>query len=376
MNGVLIAVLAAVAGAADVELFTREGCPRCEEARVVLETLQAERPALVIDVLDVGADPAARERLRALASAAGVAAPGVPAFHVRGQLIVGVLDRETTAARLAAALDGAPAAAAEPGEVCAAEEPICNPPSDEIHLPLFGRVSATELGLPVFTVVVALVDGFNPCAMWVLLFLLSLLVNLKSRARMTAVAGTFVLASGVVYFAFMAAWLSFFFVIGVSRTVALVLGLLAVVVGIVHVKDFFAFGRGPSLSIPSSAKPRIYARVRRIVNAENLAGAVVAAAGLAFLVNLVELLCTAGLPAVYTSVLAARELPRPSYYGYLGLYNAVYMLDDALVLAVCVVTLGKHKLQERGGRLLKLLSGVVMLALGVVMLVAPGWLGW
>lgn len=375
MGALLAIVLAALAGPPDVELFTREGCPRCSEARAVVAELQVERPALVIAIHDVGADAAQRERLRGLAAAAGVTVPGVPAFLAGGHLVIGVLSPDETAARLRAALDGQEMTGGA-GETCTADQADCHQPPDAIVLPLFGRISARELGLPIFTIVVGLVDGFNPCAMWVLLFLLSLLVNLRSRPRMLAIAGTFVVVSGLVYFAFMAAWLSFFFVIGVSRVVTLVLGALALLVGAINVKDFFAFGRGISLSIPARAKPRIYARVRHIVSAENLLGAVVAAAGLAFLVNLVELLCTAGLPALYTSVLASRDLPAPEYYGYLGLYNVAYMADDTLVLIVAVVTLGKHKLQERGGRVLKLLSGVVMLTLGAIMLVAPRWLGW
>lgn len=98
--------------------------------------------------------------------------------------------------------------------------------------------------------------------------------------------------------------------------------------------------------------------------------------GLAFLVNLVELLCTAGLPAVYTAVLASHKLSAPAYYGYLGLYNAAYVADDSLLLCLAVVTLSKHKLQEKGGRLLKLVAGSVMLILGVTLLLKPEWLGW
>jgi hypothetical protein len=262
----------------------------------------------------------------------------------------------------------------QPVETCA--PPPDEPPPDGVTLPFFGTISARSLGLPLFTILIGLVDGFNPCATWVLLFLLSFLVNLKSRPRMALIGGTFVLVSGVVYFAFMAAWLSFFFVVGISKVVTVILGAVAVLVGAVNVKDYFAFGRGFSLSIPDKAKPKIYARARRILNAENLGGALIAVIGLAFLVNLVELLCTAGLPAVYTAVLASHDLSGPAYYGYLGLYNAAYVADDSLLLAIAVVTLSKHKLQEKGGRLLKLVAGTVMLGLGLTLLVKPEWLGW
>ena len=243
-----------------------------------------------------------------------------------------------------------------------------------IDLPWFGRISATRLGLPLFTILIGLVDGFNPCAMWVLLFLLSVLVNLQDRWKIFAVAGTFVAISGIAYFLFMAAWLNVFLWIGFLRWVQVILAMLAIFVGCVHIKDYFALHQGLSLSIPESAKPGIYARVRRIVMAESLWGAIIGASVLAVLVNLVELLCTAGLPALYTQVLALREYPAWKNYAYLGLYILAYMFDDAVMVGIVVITLGKRRLQEREGRWLKLASGLVVLALGLVLLLRPDWL--
>ena len=131
-------------------------------------------------------------------------------------------------------------------------------------------MNASEVGMPAFTIAIGLVDGFNPCAMWVLLFLLSLLVNLNSRSKMFAIAGVFVLVSGLAYFAFMAAWLNVFVFLGYLRSVQITLGLIGIAVGGIHIKDFFAFKRGISLSIPESAKPGIYERTRRIVTAETM----------------------------------------------------------------------------------------------------------
>ncbi len=239
---------------------------------------------------------------------------------------------------------------------------------------LFGTLSASELGLPLFTLALGLLDGFNPCAMWVLLFLLSLLVRLQDRRRMAMVAGTFVLASGAVYYAFMAAWLNVFLLVGMTAALRVGLAVLAMLIGLINMKDFFAFRRGVSLSIPASAKPGIYARARAILKAESLPASLVAVAALAVVVNFVELLCTAGLPAIYTAVLTSQGLSPLAHYGYLGLYILAYIADDALMVGTAVLALGSGKLTESGGRLLKLLSGVVMLALGVVMLLRPQWL--
>ena len=342
----------------DLEVFTRPGCPHCEAAAPFLDTVQQERPELRVRIYNVEADPTALARLEDLAAQYNVQAPGVPAFFVGGALIIGYRNAETTGRQIKALLDS----------------PLVSPQERETIDTVLGTLSVRTLGLPVFTFVVGLLDGFNPCAMWVLLFLLSLLVNLQDRKKMFIIGGTFVVVSGLVYFAFMAAWLNIFLLIGLSRTVQLALGGIAVLIGGINVKDFFSFGRGVSLSIPEAAKPAIYARVRRILQAENLTGALMGVIVLAVLVNTIELLCTAGLPAVYTQILTLQQLPWWADYGYLALYNVAYMLDDSLMLLIAVVTLGRRKLQEKEGRWLKLLSGVVMLGLGVVLVTRPDWL--
>jgi glutaredoxin len=346
------------AGLADVELFTRAGCPHCAKAAAWLEELRRQRPDLTLKVHAVLDDAAALQRLHALVRATGTPQAGTPAIYLRGRLLVGWYGDET-ARRVLALLD-APADGPAPTE-----------PRETLDLPFVGRVDLHALGLPLLTVVLGLVDGFNPCAMWVLVFLLTILVNLKSRSKMLAVAGTFVLVSGAVYFLFMAAWLHLHLWIGLYRGVQVALALVALFVGAVNVKDFFAFHRGITLSIPESAKPGIYERARRIVRAENAGAALAGVVVLALMVNLVELLCTAGLPAVYTHILAQHRLPLWEHYGYLLLYQVFYMLDDALLLLVAVVTLSRRGLQERSGRVLKLVSGMVMLALGLLMLFWP-----
>lgn len=363
----------------DLEVFVRAGCPHCEAATTFLRDLQRHRPTLQIQLRDVGRDQSALTRLETLAKQRAVTILGVPAFYLQGELIVGYRDAETTGADLLALIDKAsPVLGSEPFSACRPTQPDCSMPTgdsmageDSILLPWFGRLSHHEIGLPLFTLVIGLLDGFNPCAMWVLLFLLSLLVSLQDRVKMSFVAGTFVLVSGLVYFAFMAAWLNVFLIVGLSRTVQLSLGGVALLIGGVNVKDFFAFRQGLSLTIPDSAKPGLYVRLRRIVQAENLTGALLGVVILAGLVNVVELLCTAGFPAIYTHILSTQPLVTWQYYGYLALYNAAYIFDDALMVTIAVITLGRHKLEEREGRWLKLISGAVMIGLGLLLIVKP-----
>ncbi len=367
-----------------VELFTRRGCPRCSEAKAFLSALSQKRAELRVVERPIDTDRDARRELEERLSKAGISVAGVPTFVVRGQVLVGFADAETSGKRLEALLDaGRTADSVSDAEAlpdsCGIDEqqaPCAEPAKEavEVDTKLFGPLSLSRLGLPLFTLALGLLDGFNPCAMWVLLFLLAMLAGQRDRKRLAVTGGTFVLASGLVYYAFMAAWLNAFLLIGVSRAVQLVLGVLALGVGALNVKDFFTFQSGPSLTIPASAKPGIYARVRRVLRADTLAASALGVAVLAVLVNFVELLCTAGFPAVYTSVLARLELSPWARAGYLGLYNLAYVADDALVVSIAVVTLSRRRLSETVGRWLKLTSGVVMLALGLALLLVPEWL--
>ena len=355
------------ASAAEMEVFVRPGCPFCEAAKGFLTELQRRRPKLHMRIRDISQDPEALQELSELAHRFGVHPVGVPAFYLRGQLIIGFFSAETTGKMIEALLDRSVSSSGADFRDRLSMPKI-------VYVPFLGRINAGDLGLPLFTLILGLVDGFNPCAMWVLLFLLSMLVNLRNRKKMFLIGGVFVAVSGLVYFAFMVAWLNLFFLIGASRLTQVLLGMIAVIIGLLNIKDSVAFGQGPSVRIPEAAKPKIYDHVRRVLYAENLVGALTAVIVLAILVNTVELLCTAGLPAVYTKVLTAYALPTWAYYGYLVLYNVAYMADDSLMLVVAVMTLSRRKLQEKGGRWLKLISGAVIFALGLVLILAPEWL--
>ena len=357
--------------ATEVEIFVREGCPHCAAATSFLAELAGQRTDLQLRISDVRRDPEALARLQTLAQAAGVAQIGVPTIRVGSALIVGFDGAATSGAQIRTALEQGQVKQAAAAATCRiVEESGCDAAQEDvIAIPWTGRkLNVAQVGLPLFTIVIGLLDGFNPCSMWVLILMLSMLASMRDRRKMLAIAGTFVAIEGIAYFAFMAAWLNLFMLIGLSQASELIIGAIAAVAGLINLKDFFALGRGVSLSIPAAAKPGIYARLRAIVAAERLWPALLGAAVLAVLVQLVELLCTAGFPALYTRILTLRQLDRASYYGYLLLYNLMYMADDLIVLGIGVVTLSQRRLQEREGRVLKLVSGLAMLGLGLYLL--------
>jgi len=372
---------------ADIEVFVREGCPHCAKAEAFLAALKYEQPELRIVIRDVIKNPAVLERLKRIAENQGLAMISVPTFKVGEQLIVGFSDEATTGQliRGSLALAHSQSQQATNAGGCKAEESlsckasVLNPAAkpEIFAVNFFGHsVSLDQVGLPLFTLAMGLLDGFNPCSMWVLILMISLLAPMNRRSRMFAIAGTFVAVEGLVYVIFMAAWLNLFLLIGLSRTSEIIIATLALLAGAINLKDFWAFGWGLSLSIPAAAKPGIYTRMRRILQAENLTAAILGTVVLAILVQIVEFMCTSGFPALFTRILTLKQLDSLSYYGYLLLYDLAYMLDDVIVLAIGIITFSQRRLQEKEGRWLKLISGLVMVGLGVYLLLGKYISGW
>lgn len=361
-----VAMASSPAASADLVVYVREGCPHCAKAKAFLRDLHAEAPALRIELRPVDERPEYATELLERSEAARVWPPGVPAFVIGDTLLVGFDDAGQRAAELRARLlDGAgPAATRAPVSLHAPQAAAAMPE----------WIDVSTLGLPAFTLALGLLDGFNPCAMWVLLFLLSLLVRLNDRRRMALIAGTFVLVSGLVYYAFMAAWLNLFLLVGFGTPVRVTLAVIALLFATLNLKDGLFGLQGPSLSIPDAAKPGIYARVRALLTPTSLGASLLGVAALAVLVNTVELLCTAGLPAIYTAVLTQQVESSGLRYAYLALYIVGYIADDSLMVALAVSALGSRKLSEQAGRGLKLVSGAVMLLLGLILLLKPDWL--
>ena len=240
-----------------------------------------------------------------------------------------------------------------------------------IRVPLLGRLSVEQTGLPLFTILIGGLDGFNPCAFWVLSFLLTLVIHAKSRAKILIIGGIFVVASGVIYFLFMIAWLNMFKLIPVKKFLTVAVGTVAIVMGLINCKDFFFFKKGLSLTIPESAQPKLFERMRKLVHTSALPAMILGTIVLAATANLIELACTAGFPAIYTQILTLQKISGLRQYLYLIFYNIVYVIPLAVIVGVFAWKMGGRKLSEKEGRILKLVGGTLMLALGLMMLVKP-----
>ena len=387
----------------DVYLFHGDGCPHCTTAIDFLREMRTEHPTLHVRDYEVWYEEANQDILVAFATAYGRPVQGVPMIFLGDEAWIGfgpsterdlrlrIAQYEAVAApdpldRLSPemrerALDAAgdivpPPTVVSPTEAPADAQGAAPLPQQErtLDLPLVGTVDLERSSLVMSTALIALVDGVNPCSLWVLALLLGVVLGTgtTSRRRVLIIGGTFLTITAIVYAAFVAGVFEILAYLSLLGWIRIAVAILALAIAAVNLKDYVAFGRGFSLTIDDSAKPGIYKGIRRIMQAEGSWTLTLGAtAALALGVTLVELPCTIGLPVVWGTLLADAGVSRGTFGGLLGLYMAIYLLDELVIFGAAVITLKATKLDESGGRILKLLGGAVMLALAVAMLAWP-----
>ena len=236
----------------------------------------------------------------------------------------------------------------------------------------FGQIcfNSSETSLLIITILIAAIDSINPCSFFVLLFLLSILLYTKSKKRMLLVGGIFIFFSGFFYFLLMAALLNFVSVVENTFIISIIAGIIAVLFGILNIKDFFFFKKSLSVGITEDNKSKLYNQVRKIIKITSVPSLVFSTIILAISANTVELLCTFNLPFIYTgSILPQYNLGVIDNYLYLIFYNIVYVVPLLIIVLMMVITLGRWKLTEFQGRVLKLFSGIMILSLGIILLI-------
>ena len=370
-----------------VYFFWGKGCPHCENEKRFFDAIMKESPAMEVRDYEVWFNKKNAALLAGMLKAHGMKPSGVPITFIDEQVVTGfsVQSQEKIEALLRGCghtpcvdpLDilgrktasSYPSASTVPGSVTTAQDTDI-----PVEVPLLGKLAVQGTSLPVLTLVIAGLDSINPCAFFVLLSLLGLLVHARSRNRMLLIGGVFVFFSGCIYFLFMAAWLNLFLIMGQVAIITTIAGVVSVIIAVINIKDFFMFKQGVSLTIPESAKHGLFDRMRRLMRATSLLSVLAGTTVLAIVANSYELLCTAGFPMVFTRILTLHRLSTTTYYLYLVLYNIVYVVPLFFIVLVFTITLGSRKLSERQGRILKLVSGAMMLGLGGVLLLNPALL--
>jgi hypothetical protein len=265
------------------------------------------------------------------------------------------------------------------GGLLAAPETRPAPPApgavpEKLTVPLWGDLDLKYLSLGVVTILIGALDGFNPCAMWVLIFLINLLLGMPDRRRMWLLGGLFIAASSLVYFLFMTAWLNLLVFLGFILWVRIIIGLVALFAGGYNLREYYLDKTGACKLTGGERRQRTLARIKEVIETRKLLLAMVGIVLLAFAVNLVELVCSAGFPVIYLQILSLTPLPFWQYYLYIGLYIFIFMLDDLVVFIVAMITLQMLGVTTRYKRASSLVGGVLMLIIGALLIVKPEYL--
>ncbi|MDD4289808.1 MAG: hypothetical protein PHH83_00845 [Patescibacteria group bacterium] len=240
-----------------------------------------------------------------------------------------------------------------------------------IKLSVLGEVDVVNFSLPLITIVMGVLDGFNPCAMWILLFLISLLLGMKDRKRMWILGIMFIVTSSFVYFLFMSAWLNLILFLGFVAWFRILIGLFALFGGFYSIKEFLLNKDSGCKVTGEEKRQRIFERMKSIIKQNSLFLSLIGIIALAFVVNLVELICSAGLPAIYTQVLALNSMSGFKYYLYILLYVFFFMLDDLFVFFVAMITLKMTGVTTKYTRASRLIGGIIMLLIGLMLIFKP-----
>ncbi|MFU8899792.1 MAG: hypothetical protein ACNA7L_12925, partial [Roseinatronobacter sp.] len=342
-----------------LHVFWSLGCPVCIRQKPWIEALETRFPGLQVVEMELSRSDQFHAIFEDMATERGTSAAYVPTLMLGPRVWVG----DTPAQR--AEIESAIAA------LLAGEELVPDR-RDTLRLPVLGEVDPAAASVLGLTVLIAFVDGFNPCSVWVLTLLLGMVISSGSRKRVAVVGVSFLLTTAVIYGAFIAGLFSVLAFAFALPWVRWGVALFALGFGLVSIKDYFWYGRGISFSIPEGQKPGIYQRIRGLrqqdLSTPALIGATVAmAAGIA----LVELPCTAGFPVIWSGILADRGVSGMAFIGLLAVYVLIYLGVELAIFAVAITGMTLGRMGEQHGRALKLLGGVVMVALAGALALRP-----
>lgn len=339
-------------------VFHGDGCPHCANMLAFLDELEERLPELEVVSYEVWYDKPNQAVFIETLAQLGAEPSAVPTVVVGGRVYVGYTDAladriEQVVNELAAGLTPD-----EQGDFV-------------VDVPFVGSVDVGSRSLVGATLLIAFVDGVNPCSLWVLSMLMALVVHSGSRSRVLAVGGLFLLVTSLLYGLYMLGAYSTLSIVGRQTWIRAAVALVAGVFGLFHLKEHWT-SAGPSVTIPNERKPGIFRRMRVLADpSRSLPATLGGTAALAVGVSLLETPCTAGLPLLWTNLLSERDVPLSGAAVLFVLYLVVFLIDELVIFGGVVVTMRAAKMQEQHGRLLQLIGGTLMVTLAVAMLAAP-----
>lgn len=357
-----------------LHVFKSATCPHCNAQREFTDALAREYNNVAVRYYEIMETSEHHDLLRAMSRAHGVKPGSVPMVFLGESVWVGdnpqirteiedqlerCLDRGCPDARERSIAQQSSASSPEPADAT-------------IDIPLLGKLDLSVQPLLLSTAIIAFVDGFNPCSLWLLSILIALVLHSGSRQRVLIVGLAFLFTTALIYG---------LFIVGVFSVLAYatylpwmywIVALFALTFGLVNIKDYFWFKRGFSFTIDDSYKPGIYQKFRGLMTDGRSpvalgAATIVMASGIA----LIELPCTAGFPVIWSGLVSAQEVGTAAFFGLLVAYLLIYLLDELVIFFIAVAKLRIEKFQEGQARVLKLIGGVVMIALAIVLVTEP-----
>ncbi len=344
--------------ALDIHLFYLSTCTNCSEEMAWLDETYANDSRINIKMYEIS-DKKYRDLFEQTQVKLNTPAKGVPYLVIGDQAITGFI-KGTTDIEISKAI-----------ERYLATGTSIDPFDSNYQVPILGEVDIKEVSLPLLAGVMGVVDGFNPCAMWVLVFLITLLINLKDRKRMWILGLTFIFISGLIYYLFMFAWLNVAMILNSIPIIQIVIALVSIGFALYQIRQFFNTKDVGCEVIDDTRRKTILTKVKKITSAQSLLLSLMAIISLAILVNLFELMCSLGLPVIFTQILSLNELSFWQTQFYLLIYILFFLIDDIIIFSIAMLTL---KIKPISGKYMKyshLIGGVIMLVLGLLMLFKP-----
>lgn len=240
--------------------------------------------------------------------------------------------------------------------------------------PILKKINVKNISLPIIAILLGLVDGFNPCAMWILIFLITMLFNMKDRKKMWILGLTFILTSGIVYLMFMLAWLNLATFISKIAFIRLLIAVIALVVGLINVYKYIDSLKKKDEGcdvVDKKDRKKIMEKIISITHEKKFIIALLGIMVLAASVNIIELMCSIGIPLLFTQILAMNNLSTFSYMIYMFIYIFFFLIDDIVIFVISMVTLKVTGLSTKYTKYSHLVGGIIMLIIGLLLIIKP-----
>lgn len=241
----------------------------------------------------------------------------------------------------------------------------------KFKLPLIGEIETKNLTLPIIAIVIGFIDGFNPCAMWVLLFLISMLIGMKDKKKMLIIGTTFLFTSAFMYFLLMIVWLDVASLLTSVVWIRTLIGLVAITGGLYNVITTFRKKEDGCNIVDDKKRNKIFDKIKKFTKEKNLLLALLGVITLAISVNIVELACSAGLPLIFTEILSLNNLPRFLEIIYILVYVLFFLLDDLIIFLIAMITFKITGISNKYAKISKIIGGIILFIMGILLIFFP-----